>query len=275
MKFLLLLKPLGAVLTMLTLSATAWGDTVRFIGKSNDAHLLELYTSQGCSSCPPAERWLSNFKNDQRLWKTLFPVAFHVDYWDYIGWKDEFAHPLFGKRQQLYRYFGNIKQVATPGFVYGGKGWNGWFHGQKLTAGKPFLTEGALTVDINGRDVMAAYQPRETRNDSDESYRLNVVRLGFDLTSKIDDGENEGRQLHQDFVVLSYDAFFMLDSLSDRKESASQGGQKEKDVETWRASMKLYDHQKYHPEKMAIVAWVSYGLDPTPLQVTGGWLKAF
>src|SRR6266581_8918944 len=51
---------------------------------------LELYTSEGCSSCPSAEAWLSRLKESSRLWKDLVPVAFHVDSWDYLGWKDPF-----------------------------------------------------------------------------------------------------------------------------------------------------------------------------------------
>jgi len=53
--------------------------------------LLEVYTSQGCSSCPPAERWLSGFTTKDQLWKTVIPINFHVDYWDRLGWADPFA----------------------------------------------------------------------------------------------------------------------------------------------------------------------------------------
>jgi hypothetical protein len=53
-------------------------------------NLLEMYSSQGCSSCPPAERWLNQFTADPDLWKRFIPVVFHVDYWDDIGWKDPF-----------------------------------------------------------------------------------------------------------------------------------------------------------------------------------------
>ena len=55
--------------------------------------LVELYTSEGCSSCPPAEAWMNQLQDDPRLWREIVPVAFHVDYWDYIGWPDRFAVP--------------------------------------------------------------------------------------------------------------------------------------------------------------------------------------
>src|SRR5690348_8781739 len=62
--------------------------------------LLELYTSEGCSSCPPAEAWLSQLKKSPKLWKDFVPVSFHVDYWDYLGWKDPFAMKAYSRRQQ-------------------------------------------------------------------------------------------------------------------------------------------------------------------------------
>ena len=54
--------------------------------------LIELFTSQGCSSCPPAEKWLNQFIKDKELWEKYIPVAFHVDYWDYLGWKDPYSN---------------------------------------------------------------------------------------------------------------------------------------------------------------------------------------
>src|SRR5205814_757208 len=72
--------------------------------ESSDAQssLIELFTSEGCSSCPPAEKWLSALKSSSDLWKKAVPVAFHVDYWDHLGWRDRFAKPEFTSRQQRY-----------------------------------------------------------------------------------------------------------------------------------------------------------------------------
>lgn len=61
------------------------GSPVRFTSPVLRTTLLELYTSEGCSSCPPADRWLSTLKDDPRLWKEVVPIAFHVDYWNYLG----------------------------------------------------------------------------------------------------------------------------------------------------------------------------------------------
>ena len=85
--------------------------------------LIELYTSEGCSSCPPADRWVSSLQNEPGLWRDFIPVAFHVDYWDYIGWPDRFASPAFTARQYVYAQQQSMRTVYTPGFFNNGKEW--------------------------------------------------------------------------------------------------------------------------------------------------------
>src|SRR5258708_16412944 len=78
------------------------GQTVtRFESGPAQVTLLELYTSEGCSSCPPAEAWLSTLSQNAQLWRAVVPVAFHVDYWDNLGWKDGFSSREFTPRQRL------------------------------------------------------------------------------------------------------------------------------------------------------------------------------
>ncbi|MEI9998612.1 MAG: DUF1223 domain-containing protein [Verrucomicrobiota bacterium] len=74
------------------------------------ATLLELYSSEGCSSCPPAEAWVNGLKNSPALWRTLFPVVFHVDYWDGLGWPDRFA------KAALHAAATRRRGAAGPGF---------------------------------------------------------------------------------------------------------------------------------------------------------------
>src|SRR6266436_651609 len=81
---------------------TTYAQELRFQSNAKQTALIELYTSEGCSSCPPAEAWLSQLKADPRLWKDFVPLAFHVDYWDYLGWRDPFASKEWTARQ--YRY---------------------------------------------------------------------------------------------------------------------------------------------------------------------------
>ena len=84
-------------------------------------NVLELYTSEGCSSCPPADRWLSGLKQDDRLWREIIPIAFHVDYWNYIGWQDRFSSPVYSERQRHYARNKGLSTVYTPGFLLNGR----------------------------------------------------------------------------------------------------------------------------------------------------------
>ena len=78
--------------------------------------VVELYTSQGCSSCPPADKILNGLA--QR--PDVIALALHVDYWDYIGWKDSFADPAYSKRQRAYARFAGARTVYTPQMIVGG-----------------------------------------------------------------------------------------------------------------------------------------------------------
>ena len=113
-------------------ASSAHGLDVTFDSGKARGHLVELFTSEGCSSCPLADRWLSTLERDNRLWKSVFPIAFHVDYWDYIGWPDRFAVPRHSHRQREHRGLGNVYSVYTPGFVVAGREWRGWFDGDQL-----------------------------------------------------------------------------------------------------------------------------------------------
>src|SRR5579859_7181132 len=96
-RILLLLPALLAAITM-----KAQDTNLVFESRTQQTALLELYTSEGCSSCPPAEAWLSRLKGSPVLWKDFVPVAFHVDYWDYLGWRDKLGARQFSERQRAY-----------------------------------------------------------------------------------------------------------------------------------------------------------------------------
>ncbi len=104
---------LGAAMAFaITLNMTAGAA----VAKDQTVVVVELFTSQGCSSCPPADELLTEMaKHD-----TLLPLAYHVDYWDYIGWKDTFARPAFTERQEGYRRAARARYKYTPQVVVGG-----------------------------------------------------------------------------------------------------------------------------------------------------------
>lgn len=85
--------------------------------QSSDAVVVELFTSQGCSSCPAADALLGKLSADSRV----IALSLHVDYWDYLGWKDKFASPKFTARQKEYAHHARDKMVYTPQMVIQGQ----------------------------------------------------------------------------------------------------------------------------------------------------------
>ena len=216
----------------------------------NQVGLLELYTSEGCSSCPPADRWLSGLLDNESLWREIIPLAFHVDYWDYIGWKDRFASPDFSERQREYARQQSIPAVYTPGFVYNGSEWRNWFVRRMFDfpgGGRP----GVLELVISDRVADIHFRPTVT---SAENLEINVALLGFDLSTKVEAGENSGRDLTHNFVVLGI----------------SRLGLEQADNEL-SATIELPESQ-VTARRHAVVAWVSSTSHQAPLQAVGGWL---
>lgn len=211
--------------------------------------LLELYTSQGCSSCPPAERWFTKLKQSPDLWSKLIPINFHVDYWDYLGWEDPFAQRQFSHRQRIYKHLGHSRTVATPGFMANGEQWNGWFYRRSIPQSNDKAI-GKLTANISDDRAQITFLP-ESHKESD-SYTINLAILGFGLKHKIKAGENRRKTLQHDFVVLDYT----------KSELNAQG----------KTELSLPNVESFNSTEKAIVIWLSEGRDPSPLLAMGDWL---
>lgn len=212
--------------------------------------LLELYTSEGCSSCPPADRWLSKLKSDKHLWQQVVPVAFHVDYWNQLGWRDRFSSAAYSARQHNYRRHSYLNVVYTPGFVRNGREWRGWFEQQAL----PLNTTnevGILKASIDKAGVQAEFTPSKPVK---KSLILNIALLGFNQTTDIQRGENRGKILKHDFVVMDFHQL--------TQKSGQQGHH-------WQLAS-IADNMPSDINGIAI--WVTTEDDPTPLQATGGYL---
>ena len=215
-----------------------------FSSGPKQVQLLELYTSEGCSSCPPAERWLKKFKNDSGLWTDIIPIALHVDYWDRLGWPDPYARKANTYRQRDYRDSGFVNSVYTPGFIVAGREWRGWFWRSSLPDAQP--QAGNLTVELKDNQLTARYDNPAHKN---KPLQLNVAVLGFDLTTQVKAGENRGKALTHDFVALNHQVI-------------KTGSQR------WQTQLNL----PTQPGTYGLVAWVDQPGDLTPLQATGGWL---
>ena len=201
--FLMLLGGAAAVLAAPTAPVAGGAANTQTFASSGTARpaLVELYTSEGCSSCPPAEAWLSQLVNDPQLWRTVVPVAFHVDYWDRLGWRDRFASPAATARQSAYATAWGGDTVYTPGLVLNGREWRQWsaFAPDQPPA-NPAPAGQLRAVVTDGRTVTVTYQPAEKDNAPTEAA---VALLGCGLESNVKAGENQGRSLHHDFVALA------------------------------------------------------------------------
>lgn len=173
---------------------TVWA--IDFSSQSQATTVIELYTSEGCSSCPPAEHWLSTLQHEDALFESLLPMAFHVDYWDRLGWTDRFATAKNSNRQRNLVREDLISQIYTPGIVINSKEWRGWFQGQRqppVNAGQP----GPLQASLEGNELVVQFaQPN--------NLVLNMAWLGNGLETIVKAGENKGRKLQHDFVVLHH-----------------------------------------------------------------------
>ena len=212
--------------------------------------LVELFTSEGCSSCPPAEKWLNRTEARPDLWSRVVPVAFHVDYWDYIGWPDRFAAREHSLRQQTYREIGHTKGVYTPGFVVGGREWRGWFRDPTLALPED-VDVGSISVKLRNGRFEARFAPVV---EVPESIELHVARLGFDFVTEVGAGENRGRTLEHSFVVLGWSRHPLR--------AAGNGA--------YQVSGVLPAASNPAPRE-ALAVWVSVPGDPFPIQAAGSW----
>jgi len=244
-------RVIAVVMIMIWLAAGYIFASERKTFESGDTQssLIELFTSEGCSSCPPAEKWLSRLKSNQELWKKIVPVAFHVDYWDHLGWRDRFAKPEFTSRQQRYAAAWGGDSVYTPGFVVNGKEWRSWFGGNALPASSTKV--GLLRVSLgDDGQLTATFIPATTQS---RSLTLNVALLGNDLQSDVKRGENSGRKLRHDFVVLDLIQTNMTNELN-----------------RWTGSIALLTRAS-NDKPSAFAAWITE--NGIPVQATGGWLQ--
>ena len=219
---------------------------------TNHTALLELYTSEGCSSCPSAEGWFSKLKSDPRLWKEFVPVAFHVDYWDYLGWRDPFGASDYSQRQRDYAAEWKSRSIYTPGFVLDGNEWRNWSGRDKLSrvSSQP---AGILKADSqNGKQWSVSFESAGTK---DSTIAFHAALLGFDLLSDVKTGENRGRKLQHDFVLLT-----LANAKSKRKGDAFQ------------AELNLNLSTIQNAKRLGVAVWATQPGKLEPVQAIGGWL---
>jgi len=179
--------------------------------------LVELYTSEGCSSCPPADRWLSQQAAQKWDPRQVVALAFHVDYWDRLGWKDRFAQPAFSARQRALVAQQGSRAVYTPQVMVSGRTlvqWRQSAHFQRWIAD---LTTQPAPADLQ---IELLTEPQQWQVQAVGRMRSSVApgKVGVfvavyqdQLSSRVTAGENTGKRLQHDRVVRALLGPFDID----------------------------------------------------------------
>lgn len=237
---------------LLGLSVNAQTTVVTFQSSERQTALLELYTSEGCSSCPPAETWLSRLKQSRELWTDFVPVAFHVDYWDHLGWRDPLARRQFSERQHAYAERWRSDSVYTPEFVLNGKEWPDW-SGQTSVPGIREPGSGVLVVSSSETNHWrVSFSPSAP---DEATYSIHAAVLASDVSSDVKAGENRGRRLNHDFAVLTLTEAPLINTNHQAHGEFTLGAQRNSGG-----------------QNLALAVWVTKTGQLEPLQATGGWL---
>ena len=198
-------------------AATAYADCQAH-SPSHSTALIELYTSEGCDSCPPADRWLSSLSK-QKLGDRAVALALHVDYWDRLGWKDRFGSAGFSQRQREESARSGGEFVYTPQILLQGRDFPQWQRGaafeQAIAAVNARPARAVLDLVVHPRegsivDVDLSARVIDARERTDAVIALALVQNG--LASDVKAGENAGKRLQHDHVVRQWRLAVALDS---------------------------------------------------------------
>jgi len=245
--------------------------TITLSSGDRQVQLVELYTSEGCSSCPPADNWLRQYKNSEQLWQSIVPIAWHVDYWDYIGWKDLFASAANSNRQRKLRRTGQSKSVYTPQFIVQGKEWRGFFSRAALASQPNTRSKNRLNFQLTNNKQQSSFtanfiagktasEPNISSNPARKAgYQLHIALLGMNIKQPIKAGENRGKTLKHDFVVLAHKRF---NSKQQKAKNLTKPGSSH-----WQGALPTTSKQA-----KAIAVWVTPINSEVPIQATGGYL---
>lgn len=225
-----------------------------FTNGPDRATLIELYTSEGCSSCPPADQWLGELKGKPGLWTEFVPVEFHVNYWDSLGWTDRLSTADFTTREYAYASSWGVDPY-TPCFVRNGVQWKPSWGGPAGSA----APTGVLSIELgDDGNCRVKFRPGAgARPEINEGYEIHLALLGGGISSKVTQGENQGKTLKHEFVVLGLSNQILL------REAGSPALD---------AMVVLPRPIAIGAARHALAAWVTRYGELEPIQAAGGWL---
>jgi hypothetical protein len=197
-----------ALLAASAIALPAAASTCAATSGPQTAAVVELYTSEGCSSCPPADRWLASMFRSGAAPAGAIPLAFHVDYWDRLGWKDRFATAAYTERQYVAMRAGRASFVYTPQVLVQGRDFPQWQAQSRgvaaaVAAANARPARAEITLEALPRPgalaVKAAVRVPGVAERKGATLHVALVESG--LASDVKSGENSGARLVHDHVV--------------------------------------------------------------------------
>jgi hypothetical protein len=253
---------------LLLLSALALASTTGVrdsaAGPQDSPVILELFTSQGCSSCPPADRLLAELDRDPKLTGRVIPLSFHVDYWNYIGWKDPFSSPRWSDRQRSYARAFRSSRIYTPQAVIDGR--------MECIGSREDLVRyrigKALAAEPAGRVTLAATPAGGTGGRVQVKVGAKLAKVAgtgnldvwvalveTGLTTPVGAGENASRTLKNDNVVRRLERAFTIPAGA----GAARSGE-----------LALGLDKRWNPKNLRVVAFLQ---DPATMAIHGAAAK--
>ncbi len=218
--------------------------------------VLELFTSEGCSSCPAADKLLATIIDEAgRSGKHLYPIAFHVDYWNRLGWTDRFSSADYSARQSKYAEQFHLSSIYTPQLIFNGRLECTGSDETKVRRNIATLLE--QTILEAKPSITIAYDKQSLKNKSvsvnltAQHFQigavLNVVLIESDLSTSVKRGENSGRELRHENVAR----FFQQSILTEN---------------TYKNTVTLLIPPDANSEHLSVVAYIQ---DPNTLHIIG------
>jgi hypothetical protein len=193
-------KIIIAVLALMFTNHAVAGSCSAESGKSRVA-LLELYTSEGCDSCPPTDQWFSTLPQRGYTAQRVLALAFHVDYWNYLGWKDPYAQAQFSTRQNDASRRNKARVVYTPQLLLDGADYRRSVKGDDIGQyiSKTQMPAAQISMTIDTGDAQSRLRARiSTAATAAQAY---AAIYENNLVTEVAAGENKGKRLRHDFVV--------------------------------------------------------------------------
>lgn len=199
----------SAILLTLVFSLPAHASQIECNWSSPTQRLIvaELYTSEGCSSCPPADRWLESQLTSEEVSSNILALSFHVDYWNYIGWEDPYSSKQFTQRQYEHKRAGHVSQIYTPQFVFSNREVRRWGQAglipRQLAAMKTDKAPIGLHMSLERKSASKVKIQVDTEwlDDRYDSGVMSVVLFEDKLAQRVTAGENKGELLQHSRVV--------------------------------------------------------------------------